>query len=266
MPAFTNPEAYNQWMGRWSARLAPHFVHFADLGRGGRFLDVGAGTGVLAEAVLDASPSAEVVGIEPSASYVHYAREHLHDPRLRFEQGDAMSLPFADDSFDGALALLILQEVPDGARVAAEMRRVTRPGGTVAACQWDFVGGMPMLSLFWDSVRAVLPGAETEGQAARRVQPGYSDTGALEQLWTDAGLAELATTELQIAMEFETFDDYWLPFLGGATPTSSYAATLAEDARQQVAARLREKLIGAGPDRPFELPARAWAVKGHRPP
>ncbi len=68
MTEFSNPQAYERWMGRWSARLAPLFVRFAGLGSPGRYLDVGAGTGVLARAIADEFGDAEVVGIEPAAS------------------------------------------------------------------------------------------------------------------------------------------------------------------------------------------------------
>ncbi len=146
-----------------------------------------------------------------------------------------------------------------------EMRRVTRSGGCLAASQWDFRAGMPMLSLFWEAAQEVVPGERTRREAARPVRPGYSDEGAPARLWEQAGLARVESAGLEIAMDFSSFDDYWSPFLGGATPTSSYAATLPDDVRQRLAARLREKVLGDGPDRAFTLPAPAWAVRGTVP-
>ncbi len=122
-----------------------------------------------------------------------------------------------------------------------------------------------MLSLFWEAAQEVVPGERTRREAARRVSPGYSDEGALARLWDQADLAEVEAAGLEIAMDFASFDDYWSPFLGGATPTSSYAATLSDEVRQRLAARLREKVLGDGPDRPFSLSARAWAVRGTVP-
>jgi len=265
MTVFANPDAYESWMGRWSARLAPDFVRFAAPGPLSRCLDVGAGTGVLAAAVLAASEEARVVGIEPAGSYVEFARARVADGRARFEIGDAQALPFEDGSFDAALALLVLQQVPDAPKAVAEMRRVTHAGGPVAACQWDFRDGMPMLSLFWDAVRAAVPTDALGDQAARRNPPGYSDEAALAQLWAEAGLADVETGRLDVTLEFASFDDYWRPFLGGATPTSSFAATLTEEMRQAVEARLREMVPAPGPESPFALPARAWAVRGNVP-
>ena len=166
----SNPQAYERWMGRWSTCLAPLFVRFAGLESPGRYLDVGAGTGVLARAIADEFGDAEVVGIEPAASYVDHARARLRDPRFRFELGDAQAIPFDNDSFDAALALLLLQEVPDAPMAVAEMRRVTRSGGCLATSQWDFRRGMPMLSLFWEAVQEVIPGERTRREAARHCQ------------------------------------------------------------------------------------------------
>jgi SAM-dependent methyltransferase len=265
MTAFTNPDAYERWMGRWSARVAPDFVRFAAPGPLSRCLDVGAGTGVLTEALLAASEEARVVGIEPAASYVEFARARVADDRARFEVGDAQAIPFEDDNFDAALAMLVLQQVPDAPKAVAEMCRVTVAGGCVAACQWDFRNGMPMISLFWDAVRAVVPAGMLGNQAARRNPPAYSDEAALVRLWTEAGIGDIETARFDASLQFASFEDYWQPFLGGATPTSSFAATLPEENRQAVEARLREMVPDNGPDHPFTLKARAWAVRGTVP-
>ncbi len=262
MVAFANPEAYELWMGRWSERLAPSFVDFADLEPGGRYLDVGAGTGVLGRAVVERFGEAEVVGIEPAEPFVAYARDTHRSPRLRFLVGDAQAIAFADDSFDGALALLILQELPDAPLAVAEMGRVTRRGGTVTAAQWDFRDGFPFLSHFWAAAGEVVPAETARKESSARVPQGYSDADALARLWAEAGLAQVETAALEVQMDFASFDDYWQPFLGGATPTSSYAPSLPEETRQTLRARLRRRLLGDGPDRPFILPARAWAVRG----
>jgi SAM-dependent methyltransferase len=262
MPAFSKPEAYGRWMGRWSEHLAPKFVRFAGLAEGRRVLDVGAGTGVLGRAIGKLISQVEVIGVEPSEEYVEFARAHCQDNRLSYEVGDAQGLPFPDDSFDASLALLILQEVPDAKKVAREMRRVTRPGGLVAACQWDFRDGLPMLSLFWESVREAYPDPKVRQETIKRTPHVYSDPESLTRLWSLAGLRYVETLELDISMSFASFDDYWRPFLSGATLTSSYAATLPDSIRENVVRVLRKRLIGSGPDKPFALPARAWAVRG----
>ena len=262
MPAFSKPEAYGRWMGRWSERLAPDFVRFAGLTEGRRVLDVGARTGVLGSAIGHLFAQVEVVGVEPSEEYVAFARALHKDKRLSFHVGDAQALAFPNDSFDASLALLILQEVPDAEKAAREMRRVTRPGGLVAACQRDFRDGMPMLALFWESVREAHPDPQVRQETIKRTPIGYSDSESLKRLWSKADLRYVETLELEISMSFASFDDYWRPFLSGATRTSSYAMTLPDPVREKIAQVLRKRLIGTGPDRPFDLPARAWAVRG----
>lgn len=139
---------------------------------------------------------------------------------------------------------------------------MTRPGGCVTASQWDFRHGLPMLSLFWETVQEVLPDDEAQAQIAQRTPTRFPKEDALARLWNQAGLVEIETGALEIAMEFASFDDYWRSFLSGATPTSSYAATLSDEIRQTLMTRLHQKVLGNGPDRPFTLLAHAWAVRG----
>jgi ubiquinone/menaquinone biosynthesis C-methylase UbiE len=145
---YTNPAGYEHFMGRWSTRLAPLFCAFSGIS-GGRVLDVGCGTAVLGRALLSHDPKIDVVGIDPAYAYLSYAGERIESARIRLVCGAAPALPFADASFDAALALLVLQELPAASPVVREMTRVTRRGGDVGACIWDFRHGMPMFSLFW---------------------------------------------------------------------------------------------------------------------
>ena len=262
MGSFSNPEVYELWMGRWSARLAPAFVNFANLPRGGRFLDVGSGTGVLAAALLAGVEDAEVIGIEPSESYVAYSQARVRDHRVSFEPGDALDIPFADEQFDGTLSLLILQELTDARKAISEMRRVTRVGGISAASQWNFKNGMPMLALFWDAVTETFATNHAREAAANCMDVDYPDDRALVHLWKEAGLVEVETQLQEIKMAFESFDDYWAPFLSGVTPTSSYAQKLNETDRNALKDCLRQKAIGQAVDDRFTLTAQAWAVRG----
>jgi SAM-dependent methyltransferase len=265
MIEFANPAAYRLWMGRWSARLAPALVAFADVAACSRLLDVGSGAGALSLALLEGVPGATVVGIEPAADFVAWCRETATDPRLRFETGDALALPFPDHSFDATLSLLILQELADAPLALSEMRRVTRPGGPVAASQWDFAGGMPMLSLFWDAVIEVAPGAAARQAAAKCMAVDYPDDAALERLWRGAGLVGVETARHRIDMTFASFEDYWRPFLSNVSLASSFAGTLGDGHRAELAGRLRRRIAGAAPDGPFTLEAHAWAVRGKVP-
>jgi len=266
MGEFSNPEDYELWMGRWSARLAPAFVSFANLPKGGKFLDVGSGTGILAAALLTGVENARVIGIEPGESYVAYSRARFRDNQLSFEQGNALDIPFADEQFDGTLSLLILQELTDAPKAVREMCRVTRAGGCVAASQWNFEDGIPMLALFWDAVIETIGTNSAREAAANCMVVSYPDEEALTHLWEEAGLVKVETQLQKIEMEFESFDDYWAPFLTGVTPTSSYAQKLGEDERTALKDCLRHKTNGRASDQRFTLTAQAWAVRGLVPP
>jgi ubiquinone/menaquinone biosynthesis C-methylase UbiE len=160
---YSNPAAYQRFMGRWSARLAPLFIHFAGVEDGQRVLDVGCGTGSLSAALLSVCTDIRVVGVDPVAEYVAFTRQEVRDHRAVFQTSAAEALPFCDAEFDTALALLVLQELDDPGQAPFQMTRVTRAGGCIAACQWDFEGGLPMQSLFWSAAEAL---AHTE--VARR--------------------------------------------------------------------------------------------------
>ena len=252
-------------MGRWSARLAPPFLDFAHDRGARRLLDLGCGTGTLSAALRRRAADAEIVGIDPVEEFVAFARQRVADPRARFQVGDAQALPFADGAFDATLSLLIFQELPAPDQALAEMRRVTRAGGTVATCQWDFVAGMPMTSCFWDAVVAVHPGAAAERRSDKRMPSGCVSEAQFVDLWGGCGLGDVAATTLEVVQDFDSFEDYWTPFQSGATSTSSYSATLPPETRDALKHKLKQMVLGEKPDGRFTMTARAFAVRGRVP-
>ena len=140
-------ESYDRFMGVYSLQLAPQLADLAGVAKGSRVLDVGCGPGALStELVRRVGPDA-VTAVDPSESFVEAARERL--PGLRVEQASAEHLPFPDDSFDATIAQLVVHFMSDPVAGLAEMARVTRPGGFVAACVWDQAGGESPLYPFW---------------------------------------------------------------------------------------------------------------------
>ena len=154
-----NADAYEQFMGRWSRRLARPFIAFAGLADGERILDVGCGTGSLTFALAEAANLAKIAAIDASEIYLDAARAKNKDPRISFERADACALPFEDAGFDRAMSLLVLHFIPETERAVGEMCRVVRPGGTVAATVWDTFGGMPNQRMFWDTAAMLDPAA-----------------------------------------------------------------------------------------------------------
>jgi SAM-dependent methyltransferase len=259
--SYSNPAAYEAFMGRWSARLAPSLLRFVGLRDGQRVLDVGCGTGTLGRAIRSSGLKVRITGIDPVPAYVSFAKEAAPHDLADFRIGHAESIPFPDGTFDAAVSLLALQDFTDARQAVREMARVTRAGGRVAACIWDFADGLPMLATFWQAAEAVAPEEVFEQRRQNPSRP-HATRGDLESLWRCGGLFHVETTTLTISMNFSSFDDYWQPFLGASTPTSAYAAVLNGRTDGALAQALRDRLSGVRPDGSFAFPARAWAIKG----
>jgi len=254
-------EGYERFMGRWSRLLAPAYISFAGIRNGERILDVGTGTGSVATTLAAAMPSSEIVGIDPSEAFISHAKSNTRSERVRFEVGDAQALPQKDAAFDHAMSLLVMNFVPDHEKALGEMRRVTRPGGAVSACVWDYNAGMEMLRFFWDEVVALDPAMESKDERHMKL----SREGQLGALWRKAGLTDVQERSLSIEQRYVSFDDYWMPFLKGAGPGGAYVVSLNDQRRRQLGARLQERLLGDRKDGPFTLKARAWCVRGNVP-
>jgi SAM-dependent methyltransferase len=244
-------DAYDRFMGRYSAPLAPVFADFASVLEGFRVLDVGCGPGALTDELVTRVGPGTVVAVDPSESFVRAAQER--NPTIDVQQAAAERLPFGDDTFDATVAQLVVHFMKDPVVGLREMARVTCPGGVVAACVWDHDGGGGPLSLFWDAVRELDPGVEGEAQLAGARE------GHLAELFREAGLASIARTCLSITVTHPSFDDWWEPFTFGVGPAGSYVAAL--DVTSHI--RLRDRCRAMLPSPPFTLEARAWAARGH---
>jgi SAM-dependent methyltransferase len=244
-------DAYDRFMGRYSALLSPGLADLAGVAGGDRVLDVGCGPGALtAELVGRLGPEA-VSAVDPSEPFVAAARGRHRDVDVR--RASAEELPYEDRAFDAALAQLVVHFMSDPVRGLGEMRRVTRPDGVVAACVWDHdAGGQGPLSLFWEAARELDPSLDGEVHL-----PG-SREGHLAELFTAAGLREVEATTLSVAVEHPTFEEWWEPFTLGVGPAGAHAAGLDPERR----AALRERCRDLLPPAPFTVTARAWAARG----
>jgi SAM-dependent methyltransferase len=259
---FGNAEAYERFMGRWSRLLAPLLVDFASPADGGRVLDVGSGTGVLAFSIAEKKRRCQVLGIDPSKEYVEFAKSrNTFDKRVSFEVGDAQQLTFADATFQSSLSLLVFNFIPDQAKALREVSRVTKPGGLVAAAVWDYGAGMQMLRVFWDAAVAVDPGAARLDEAKMPL----CRSGELGALWKQGGLVKVEERPLDIAMQFTSFADYWDAFLLGQGPAGAYVAKLGSAEREALRVEVRRRLTVKSDTAAFTLRGRAWAARGARP-
>jgi SAM-dependent methyltransferase len=239
---FVSDVAYDSFMGRYSMRLAPLFADFAGVEAGKRVLDVGAGTGALTGELV--RRGARAAAAEPSSAFVAALRRRFPEADVR--EAGAESLPWPDESFDAALAQLVVAFMSDPAAGLAEMHRVTRAGGTVAACMWD-AERMEMLAAINATRRAL--GDDGERRPFMRRDEIESFFGEQAEL-------------LSVEAEYRDFDEFWNTLLGGAGPAGAWAASLDADQRAAAQGDLRRNL--GEPDGPFTLVGRAWAVRTTR--
>lgn len=258
-----NAAGYEQLMGRWSRKLAEPFIGFAGLANGERILDVGCGTGSLTFALPRAAEVSEIAAIDYSPIFVEEARRRNTDPRITVQEGDACALAFPDGRFDRALALLVLHFVPEAGKAVAEMRRVVRPGGRIAAAVWDHLGGMSGMRMMLDTL-AMLDGRALELRHRYCFQP-MMRPGELKECFVAQGLSNVHEAELLVRMDYENFADYWEPFAGGEGPLGSYVAGLDPDHLARAEEAVRAAYEAGEPDGPRSFTAVAWACRGDVP-
>jgi SAM-dependent methyltransferase len=247
-------EKYDRFMGRYTRRLAPALVDRAGLGDGMSVLDVGCGPGGLTDTLAERFGEEQVAAVDPAPQFVAACRKR--HPAADVREGVAEHLPWADASFDATLACLVIAFMKDADRGAREMARVTRPGGTVAACMWDIPGGgMTMLSTFWNAAREVDPDVTGEQRRAGVARGDIADR------FRRAGLQDVEDGALEVSADYASFDDFWEPFTFAVGPAGQYLASLAGEQQQ----RVREACRNALPEGPFTLTARAWYARGTAP-
>lgn len=252
--------AYEAYVGRWSRLVAREFLSWLAIAPRGRWLEVGCGTGVLTQTILQNALPASLTAIDRSPDYVTFARQQVADARARFDVGDVHALPADTATCDAVVSGLVLNFLARPDLALREMTRVARDGATVAAYVWDYAGRMQLMRHFWNAAAALNPPAADldEGRRFPLCQPQ-----ALADLFSAAGLSGVELRAIDIATDFHDFEDYWSPFLGGQGPAPSYAMSLSEERRLALRERLRQALPFAL-DGSIPLSARAWAVRGLR--
>jgi ubiquinone/menaquinone biosynthesis C-methylase UbiE len=249
-------EVYDRFVGRYSPELARAMCDAARVRAGQRALDVGCGSGALVAALADILGAENVAGIDPSEPFAEAARAKV--PGTRIEVGSAESLPFSDGEFDVTLSQLVVNFLTDPEQGLREMSRVTRPGGTVAGCVWDYGGEMTMLRTFWDAAAAL--DAERAAPVTESSTMRFATPDELEALWRSSGLDAVEVSPIVVEAAYDDFDDLWAPFPTGVGPAGAYAASLDADAQAELRDEFARRL--GSPQGAFTLSARAWCAVG----
>ena len=252
MSEWSSGEIYESYVGRWSRLVAAEFVAWLDQPAGLRWLDVGCGTGALTSTILRTADPASVLGVDPSAGFVEYARKTVTDERASFEVRSAAELP--DGPYDAAVAGLVLNFIPE--RVEA-LRRMREIGSTVAVYVWDYSDGMELMRYFFDAMIEVRPQDREQDEGLRFA---FCTAHGLDGLFSESGFTTVDLREIVVPTEFASFDDYWQPFLGGQGVAPAYLRALDEPDQLALREAVRSRLpIEA--DGTIRLKAKAWAAK-----
>jgi SAM-dependent methyltransferase len=251
---FNDGAGYDRYMGEWSRLAGAAFLDWLDPEKNLRWLDVGCGSGAFTEMLATRCAPASVDGIDPSVEQLAFARARVASSAVRFDLGDATAVPFQDSVFDAAVMPLVIFFVPDPARGVAELARVVRSGGLVAAYAWDMPGGgfpYEALKIEMRGLNVIVPEAPS---------PGASRMDVMRDLWTGAGLDAVDTREIVVRRVFADFDEYWTIIFGSPSFGPKLAAMSAADLAL-LESRMRARLPADANGR-ITCIARANAISG----
>jgi ubiquinone/menaquinone biosynthesis C-methylase UbiE len=254
---FDDGAAYERAMGNWSRRAGNIFLDWLAAPPGLKWIDVGCGNGAFTELIVERCAPAEVQGIDPSEGQLAFAQKRPAARVAKFSRGDAMSLPFPADTFDAAAMALVISFVPDPIKGVAEMVRVVRPGGIVAAYVWDMLGG----GYPWEPIRI-----EMRAMGLSFLNPPSREASRIEvqrDLWTRTGLDAIETREITVQRTFDDFEDFWTTSLLASSAQPIFAAMAPNDI-ELLKVRVRARLPADATGRVTHS-ARANAVKGRVP-
>lgn len=254
---FNDGDLYERTMGVWSRQAGQVFLDWLDPAPGQRWLDVGCGNGAFTELLMQRLAPAEAQGIDPSAEQIAYARKRPGAQGAAFQQGDALALPFGADRFDAATMALVLFFVPDPPKGVAEMARVVRPGGLVAAYAWDLLGG----GFPYDAIQQEFRAQGVEPPLPPH--PGVSREDAMARLWTEAGLQDVATRAIRVTRTYPSFAEFWASTIQSASMVATMRR-FSPDQAAAVKAGVRRRLPDS-PDGTLTYGAVANAVMGRVP-
>lgn len=259
---WSSGDAYEQYMGRWSRLVSVEFLDWLAVPVGSQWLDVGCGTGALSQAIAAHHDPAGITGVDTTEPFLEQARENVQILRATFVPGDAQSLPLDTGQYDAVVSGLVLNFIPNVDDGIAEMVRVSKSGGVVAAYVWDYGDKMEIMRRFWDAASTLDTEASRFDEGRR--DPQLCRPAILTDRFEKAGLVDVEVEAVDVDSHFVDFNDYWSPFTGGQGSAPTYTMSLDEESRETLKNRVRLSLPIAV-DGSIDLIVRAWAVRGTRP-
>ncbi len=256
--SFDDSAAYERAMGRWSRAAAPLFLQWLAPPVNAHWLDVGCGTGVLTHTLLELCSPATVIGIDPSVAQVNEASRGPAASRATFQIADACTLPFADGAFDVVAAALVLNFIPDRSQAIAEMRRVARVNGMIAAYVWDFAQELSPSGPLRRAMRRLgvqippIPGT------------AESHIDALRDLFQQIGLDRIETKTIDVCLSYRDTQDFWQAQTPSYAPTTRIIESMTDSERSRLMRAITDELLAA-PGGVVEYVVRANAIKGRNP-
>jgi ubiquinone/menaquinone biosynthesis C-methylase UbiE len=252
---FTDGKGYERLMGRWSRLVGQAFLDWLNVPAGLRWLDAGCGNGAFTEELIARCAPAAVTAVDPSDEQLAYARGRLAAKTAEFQLGDAQQLPFEDGSFDVGVMALVISFLPEPGKGAAELKRVVRHGGWVAAYMWDFQGGGSPTYPMNKAIKSL------GRDPAFPPNPMVSGREAMQELWERAGLEAVDTELIRIPVVYSDFDDFWNSNAVPIGPQGKLIESMSAGEKERLRMRVRDQLPVAADGR-IIYEAFANAVKG----
>jgi SAM-dependent methyltransferase len=252
--SFDDSAAYERFVGKWGRAAGSVFLDWLDPPQAAAWLDVGCGTGLFTELILEKCAPASVVGVDPARAQIDYAGRKPIARRATFQVADGQALPFPDATFDVVASALVINFIPDRPKALAEMRRVVRPGGLVAGYIWDFARELSPSGPFRLGLRDIigdippLPGSED------------SEAHRFASLFEGAGLVDVATRSTDVIVEFPDFEAFWTAQTPSYAPTTRIIAAMSARDQVRVIEAVRARLLVSSDGAP-RYSARANAVR-----
>jgi SAM-dependent methyltransferase len=253
-------ESYGLLTGRITARLVEPLLDAAGVTAGNQVLDVGTGPGYAAQRAT--ARGAVATGVDIADELVAIARRR--HPGIRFLQGDAEDLRFADGSFDTLVSNFAINHVPRPERAIREFARVVEPGGGIALSTWDLPERNRFLGILIDAVRASGAALGHEGPAAPDPNR-FADDDQFRALLRDAGLKEVRIRSVSLTQRVRDPRELWEGILGGSVRTAGLVMRQPPSIRTRIRAEAERLAEEYRVDGGLAIPACAKIASGSRP-